>query len=280
MGAEPGSPPEAPEATPDVTADRMHPVERFAVDLVRAADAARPIEPLALRQPPLERQHAYAVQLALVDIRTATGAAVVGKKIGLTSRAMQQLLNVDEPDFGHLFDDMRVPDDGTIPIDRLIAPKIEPEIAFIIGERLPGRRTTPHDVLRCTSHVAPALEVVDSRIVEWRISWSDTVADNGSSARFVVADRGHSPLGMDLAGLRVSMTRNGVEEASGSMSEVLGNPLRAVCWLAAQLEEFGLGIEAGDVILPGSPLRAMDVRGGDEVRADFGPLGDVSVTFG
>lgn len=251
----------------------------FAADLAEAEATCRPIDPLSQREPPLDRKDAYAVQLAVADIRLRAGAILVGKKIGLTSQAMQQLLDVDEPDFGHLFDDMRVPDGSTIPMDGLIAPKIEPEIAFVMADRLPGKRTTPQDVLRSTSHVTPALEVVDSRIVDWRISWSDTVADNGSSARFVVADRGYSPLGVDLAELEVSLARNGVTEATGSMSEVVGNPLLAVCWLASQLEEFGLAIEPGEVILPGSPLQAIDAMAGDTVAADFGVFGSVSVAF-
>lgn len=254
-------------------------VEAFASELAEAEGARRPIFPLSEREPPLEREHAYAVQLAVAKMRTRAGAVVVGKKVGLTSQAMQRLLGVDEPDFGHLFHDMYVADGATISMDGLIAPKIEPEIAFTMAERLPGKATTPHDVLRATSHLTPALEVVDSRIADWRISWSDTVADNGSSARFVMADRGYEPLGIDLAAMHVTLERNGVTEARGSMSEVLGNPLRAVCWLAAQLEEFGLHIEPGDVILPGSPVKAVDVATGDAVRADFGQLGSVSVTF-
>lgn len=254
-------------------------IDAFASELAEAERARQPIPPLSDREPPLQREHAYAVQLAVAEMRTRAGAVVVGKKVGLTSQAMQRLLGVDEPDFGHLFNDMYVADGATISMDGLIAPKIEPEIAFVMAERLPGKATTPHDVLRATSHLSPALEVVDSRIADWRISWSDTVADNGSSARFVVADRGYRPLGIDLADLHVSLERNGATEATGSMSEVLGNPLRAVCWLAAQLEDFGLHIEPGDVILPGSPLKAIDVTTGDAVRSDFGQLGSVSVRF-
>ncbi|SCG77911.1 2-keto-4-pentenoate hydratase [Micromonospora inositola] len=254
-------------------------IQALADRLWEAETTTRPVPPLTEAEPPLRPEDAYAVQLAVADMRRGAGHRVVGKKIGLTSAAMQQLIGVDEPDYGHLFDVMSVADGGTIRRAELIAPKVEPEIAFVLAAPLPGRATTPEDVLRCTASIHPALEVVDSRVRDWRIRWADTVADNGSSARFVLGESAVEPRDLDLTALEVVLSRNCRAEASGTMDAVLGGPVLSICWLAHKLEEFDIALAEGDVILPGSPCKALDAGSGDTFHASFAGLGSVAVSF-
>jgi 2-keto-4-pentenoate hydratase len=235
-----------------------------------------PIEQLTAAPEGFHPADAYRVQLAVADIRRGLGHRVVGKKIGLTSKAMQQMAGVDEPDYGHLFDGMWIDDGGSFRRADLVHPKVEPELAFVLAKDLRGW-VTPAHVLAATAFVTPALEIVDSRIVDWRLTWADTVADNGSSARFVLAEQGFSPLGVDPRAIEVVLRRNGEVVGAAAMSEVLGSPLRAICWLARKLDEYGIGLRAGDVILPGSPCRAIDAQAGDEFVAEFTGMGSVSV---
>jgi 2-keto-4-pentenoate hydratase len=236
-----------------------------------------PVTPLTDRPGGFSHMDAYPVQEAVAELRQGLGHRLVGKKVGLTSPAMQAMAGIAEPDYGHLFDVMSVQNGGVIRRELLIAPKVEPELAFVLARDLAGS-ATPALVLAATEIVVPALEVVDSRIVDWRIRWADTVADNGSSARFVLAQNGFTPLGRDLGSVLVRFTRNGVLAAEAPMSEVLGNPLRAVCWLAHKLDEHGIGLHAGDVVLAGTPCRAADANAGDTFSAEFTGMGTVSVS--
>jgi 2-keto-4-pentenoate hydratase len=251
----------------------------IADELWKAESAAAPMEPLTERYPGLCQDDSYGIQAGVARIRKDLGHRIVGRKVGLTSPAMQEMAGVREPDFGHLFDVMEAANGDDLDLDTLIAPKVEPEIAFVLGKRLEGPRVTPRQVLVAIECLVPALEIVDSRIDNWRIRWHDTVADNGSSARFVLADRAFSPYGVDFEAITVVVERNGREVADGCMRDVLGSPLRSVCWLVHKLSTHGAALEAGDVVLPGSPSRAIDANDGDVFHANFGALGSVTLGF-
>ena len=249
----------------------------LAARLWDAEQRREPLAPLTESSVGFSTADAYPVQLAVTRLRQELGHRVIGKKIGLTSKAMQDMAGVPEPDYGHLFDGMWIDDGGSFRRADLIRPKVEPELAFVLSEDLRGW-VTPAHVLAATAFVTPALEIVDSRIAEWRIRWADTVADNGSSARFVLSERVFSPLGLDLRSASVVFSRNGAVTGTAALSEVLGSPLRSVCWLARKLDEYGIGLRAGDVILAGSPCRAVDAEPGDEFVAEISGMGRVSVT--
>ena len=249
-------------------ADALHDAERH----------GRPIPPVTEMWPGLDADDAYAIQRANVERRVNAGAVVRGHKVGLTARAMQEMLGVSQPDYGHLLDDMFVADGGTT-ADRYCAPRVEPEVAFVLDAPLHGAGCTVADVLRATAFVVPALEIIDSRIADWRITLADTIADNASSAGVVLGARTTAVDGLDLATLGVVLRRNGEIVETGAAGAVLGNPVLAVAWLAKTLHGLGVGLEAGHVVLPGSCTRAIEVGPGDVVRADFDVLGGVSVRF-
>lgn len=255
------------------------PVPEAARTLYQAEIDRRPIPPLAEVHPGLSVQDAYQIQLAVLELKTAAGAAVVGKKTGLTSKAMQQMLGVSEPDFGHLLDAMMVKNGRTIPVSELIQPKVEPEIAFLLARDVTGPGVSPEDVLEATSGVAPALEIIDSRIRDWRIGLVDTVADNASSGRFALGEPWVSPTEFDLRLMGMVFQKNGDIVGTGAGAAVLGHPAAAVAWLANKLAEFGFGLRAKEVILPGAMCGAVGVSVGDEFTATFDRLGSVSVRF-
>jgi 2-keto-4-pentenoate hydratase len=247
--------------------------------LVSAERSSEPIPPLSQTFPAIDVDDAYAIQRMGVAQRMAAGARLAGHKVGLTSLAMQQQLNVTEPDYGHLLSDMFVLEGTAIPAGEFCSPRVEPEVAFVLRDRLAGPGLTVADVLRATAFVLPAIEVIDSRIVDWRIMLPDTVADNASSARVVL---GASPVPVDRLDLRLVgavLRKNGRVQESGASGAVLGNPASAVCWLANKLADFEVELEAGQVVIPGSCTRAVPVAGGDHVRAEFDGLGFVSVRF-
>jgi 2-keto-4-pentenoate hydratase len=192
---------------------------------------------------------------------------------------MQELLGVDEPNFGVLLDDMFVDDGDEIPLDRLVQPRVEAEVAFVMGEDLAGPGVTTSDVLATTTGVLAAIEIVDSRIEDWRIRLTDTVADNASSGRVVLGARLTSAMNIDLRLVGVLFYRNGIPIESGAGAAALGNPARCVAWLANRLGEFGAGLRRGDVVLPGAMHRMVPVRPGDVFRAEFAHLGGVTAQF-
>ncbi len=254
-------------------------IERCANELWVAECDRVPVDPLTARDVPLTPHDAYRVQLAVVKIRTKLGHRVLGKKVGLVSKAMQEMAGFAEPDYGHLFEEMQVENRAEIKLETLIQPRVEPEVAFVLDKPLRGPKVTVQDVLRATAYVTPSLEIVDSRIKDWKIRWVDTVADNGSSSRFVLGDSAVSPLDIDFRTMGMVLENNHELVATSAMAEVLGSPLRSVCWLANKLAEWDIGLDAGDVILPGSPCRAIAVIKGDYVEAHMTGIGSVSVAF-
>ena len=222
---------------------------------------------------------AYAVQTLQVERWIAEGARVKGRKVGLTARAMQKMLGVDQPDFGHLLDTMLVESGDRISADRFIQPRVEPEIAFVLGRDLVGPGVTPPDVVRATDFVVAALELIDSRIKDWKLTLVDTIADNASSGAVVLASRPAPLGGIDLRLSGCNLHRNGALVATGAGGAVLGDPVRAVAWLANVLAATGEGLRSGDVVLPGSCTAAVPVVAGDSVRAEFAGIGAVNVSF-
>ena len=222
---------------------------------------------------------AYAVQRLNVERALAAGRRVVGRKIGLTSLAVQRQLGVDRPDFGALLDDMRIADGGEVPSGRLLQPKVEAEVALVLGADLTGEAHTVDEVLRAIDHVRPALELVDSRIADWKITYADTVADNGSSGLFVLGASEVSPVGLDFPGVRMTLSRNSEQVSAGTGAACLGSPLNAAVWLADTLAAAGDPLRAGDVVLTGA-LGPMSVAvPGDVFEAQISGLGDVRVSF-
>jgi 2-oxopent-4-enoate hydratase len=255
-------------------------VQAFADELFVAERDGKQIEPLAGRAGELTASDAYAIQLANVKRRQAAGEKVVGMKVGLTAKAIQTMLGVDRPDFGHLFENMRVADGDDLALDGLIQPRAEAEIGIILSRNLRGPGLTDLDVLAATEALVPTLEIVDSRILDWKITFVDTVADNGSSARFVVGRKRTPPAGIDTRTVGVVFEKNGDLMGTGAGAAVLGaNPFRAVAWLANTLAADGLELHAGDVIMPGALCAMIPATRGDVVSADFGSLGTVSVRF-
>lgn len=251
----------------------------YAQELIQAEETKEAIKAFTDRDLNLTVRDAYEIQLEIVKIKEEQGKKVIGKKVGLTSKAMQQMLNVDEPDYGHLFDDMKIENGGRVLVDSMIAPKVEAEIGFVLKEDLVGPNITFLDVLMATDYVVPTLEIIDSRIADWKIKLVDTVADNGSSAKVVV---GESKLSVDKINLRTNgmvLIKNGDIVGTGSGSAALGHPAEAVAWLANKLAEFGIALKKGELILPGALAAAVAVEKGDEIEADFGPLGMVKVAF-
>jgi 2-keto-4-pentenoate hydratase len=224
---------------------------------------------------------AYAVQSAWVDERLSAGAAVTGRKIGLTSPAVQAQLGVDSPDFGVLLDEMAVTAGGAADTARLLQPRIEAEVAFVLGADLNLAAPADADVVAATDSVTAALEIVDSRIAGWDITLLDTVADNASAGMYVLgpASRPLGP-GLDLARCAMTMRRNGTVVSAGLGSACLGSPVRAVAWLAAAAYALGAPLRAGDVVLSGALGPMVEVQAGDRFEAEIGELGTVSVTFG
>lgn len=247
--------------------------------LARAEHDRTPICPLVDTYPDLDVVDSYEIQLLNIRHRLERGATVLGHKVGLSSLAMQQMMGVDEPDYGHLLSDMELHPDRPVDARRYCYPRVEVEVGFILGAALPGEGCTEEDVLDATEAVAPAIELIDSRIRDWKIGLADTIADNASSAGFVLGPERVKPRDIDLLGIDARLTRNGEVVAEGRSDAVLGNPVTAVAWLARKVAGFGVHLEAGHVILPGSCTRAIDVRAGDDFVADFTGLGTVHLSF-
>jgi 2-keto-4-pentenoate hydratase len=224
---------------------------------------------------------AYAVQSAWVAERLDAGAIVTGRKIGLTSPVVQAQLGVDSPDFGVLLDEMAVASGGAADTTLLLQPRIEAEVAFVLGADLNLAEPTDADVLAATDSVTAALEIIDSRIAGWDITLLDTVADNASAGMYVLGSAPR-PLdsALDLAGCAMTMRRNGTAVSAGLGSACLGSPVRAVAWLAATAYALGAPLRAGDVVLSGALGPMVDVHAGDQFEAQVDELGAVSVTFG
>jgi 2-keto-4-pentenoate hydratase len=246
------------------------------------ADAERsrvPITPLTTAHPDIDVVDAYEIQLINIRARLDDGARVIGHKVGLSSEAMQKMMGVDEPDYGHLLADMEVFEDVPVDTSKFLFPRVEVEVGFILADDLPGAGCTEDDVLAATAAFAPSIELIDTRIRDWKIALCDTIADNASSAGWVLGPQRVSPKDIDIKTIDAVLTRNGEVVAEGRSDAVLGNPVTAVAWLARKVDSFGVRLKAGDIVLPGSCTRAIDARPGDNFVADFAGLGSVRLSF-
>ncbi len=253
--------------------------EELAAELAEAERTRVPMTPLTSNHPDIDVVDAYEIQLINIRQRVAEGARVVGHKVGLSSEAMQKMMGVDEPDYGHLLADMEVFEDKPVPAGRFLYPRVEVEVGFILADDLPGAGCTEDDVLAATAAFAPSIELIDTRIKDWKIALCDTIADNASSAGYVLGKERVSPKDIDIRAIDAVLTRNGEVVAEGRSDAVLGNPVTAVAWLARKVESFGVRLKAGDIVLPGSCTRAIDARPGDQFIADFAGLGSVRLSF-
>jgi 2-oxopent-4-enoate/cis-2-oxohex-4-enoate hydratase len=248
-------------------------------ELYQALIDRRPVAPLTARGLSLTVDDAYRIQQRMVARRLEKGETVIGKKIGVTSKAVQQMLDVHQPDFGYLLSGMVVNEGEAITAATMIAPRAEGEIAFILGRRLMGPGITGADVLAATEVVLPCFEIVDSRIRDWKIQIVDTVADNASCGVFVLGGRAVDPRGIDLALCGMTLEKNGELVATGAGAAVQGSPENAVAWLANTLGRLGIALEPGEVILSGSLAPLIPVVAGDSLRVDIGEIGGCSVRF-
>ncbi len=253
--------------------------DELAADLAQAERSREPIAPLTSSYPEIDVVDAYEIQLINIRQRVAEGARVLGHKVGLSSLAMQQMMGVDEPDYGHLLDEMQVFEDTPVKAGRYLYPRVEVEVGFILAADLPGAACTEDDVLAATEALVPSIELIDTRITDWKIGLCDTIADNASSAGFVLGAARVSPRDVDVKAIDAMLTRNGEMVAEGRSDAVLGNPVTAVAWLARKVESFGVRLLKGDIVLPGSCTRAIDVQAGDKFIADFAGLGSVRLSF-
>ena len=251
----------------------------IAARMLRGAYSAGAIAPLRDYMDPTDALSAYAVQEINTRYWEAHGRMIVGHKAGLTAKAVQQQLGVNQPDFGVLFEDMRVADNGRLDPSRCLQPKAEAEIAFVLGADLPDPETTAEQVAAAVASVHAAIEIVDSRIADWKITFADTVADNGSSAFFVLAEQGLPPTGLDLEGAAMEMKINGAVVSTGVGSAALGNPLNAAAWLARTLAERGEPLKAGDVLLAGALGPMVALAAGDRVECSIASIGACSFTY-
>jgi 2-keto-4-pentenoate hydratase len=254
-------------------------IQKAATALMEAENEKNPIAPFTSSTEEISVDDAYNIQLYQIRQKVENGAVIVGKKIGLTSKAMQEMLNVNEPDYGHILNDMIYKDGESISLDKFIQPRIEFEIAFVLKEDLKGPGVTMSDVITATDYVFPALEIIDSRIKDWQIKFEDTVADNGSSAGAIIGSTTAKLDNLDLAEVRMTATRNGEFLDSASGSAVMGHPAEAVAWLANALGSYGISLYAGEVILSGALSKAIPIEDGDTFTAEFEQIGAVTATF-
>ncbi|MFS0823883.1 2-keto-4-pentenoate hydratase [Bacillus sp. 1P02SD] len=254
-------------------------IEQFALKLAEAESTRVGIEAPTSVDSELTVKDAYYIQLENIKKRVVEGQKIVGKKIGLTSLAMQNLLGVDEPDYGHLLDSMVVENGGKISIEKVLQPKVEGEIAFILKKDLRGPNVTALDVLQATEYIVPALEIVDSRVKDWKIKLADTVADNASSGFYVLGGKPTKVEDIDLELIGMTLSKNGKLANTGVGAAALGNPANCVAWLANKLSEFDIPLRAGEVILSGALSAAIEAREGDSFTARFAHIGQVSVRF-
>jgi 2-keto-4-pentenoate hydratase len=247
--------------------------------LIAAEQRCAPIEPITSLYPDLTEADAYRVQMAVIATKVERGDRVTGRKVGATSQTIQQLLRIDEPIYGTLLESNRVANDETISLSQLIHPRIECEIAFLLGEDLVGPGIVVTDVLAATQAVMASLEINDPRTREWKIGSREAIADNGVAARYVLGEQRLPEEGLDLANTTVVLKKNGEEVASATGAAVLGDPARAVAWLANKLAEHHQSLKTGEIVLPGSMTPIYPVGAGDRVEAEFDTLGSVSVHF-
>lgn len=248
-------------------------------ELYAALRECRVVEPLSNRHPDITIDDAYAIQQRMLARRLEAGERVVGKKIGVTSKVVMDMLGVFQPDFGWLTDGMVFNEGEAVLASSLIQPKAEGEIAFLLKRTLQGPGVTAADVLAATEGVMACFEIVDSRIRDWKIKIQDTVADNASCGVFVLGDRLVDPRDVDLGTCGMVLEKNGEIVATGTGSAALGHPANAVAWLANTLGAHGIALEAGEVVLSGSLAAMVPVKAGDNLRVSIGGIGGCSVRF-
>jgi 2-keto-4-pentenoate hydratase len=245
---------------------------------LRAAYTSGAVAPLRDAVQPTDGPVAYAVQHVNTHFWQKAGRRIVGRKVGLTAKAVQAQLGVDQPDFGVLFEDMRIADRGVLDFGAVIQARAEAEVAFVMSKDLNDLDTTAETVAAAIAYAAPAIEIVDSRIANWKITFADTVADNGSSAFFVLGEAKRPLQGLDLYTCGMVLEINGSVVSVGAGAACLGHPLNATAWLARTLTAAGEGLKAGDVVLSGALGPMVSLKAGDVVRAAIGGLGDCGFT--
>ncbi|WP_233809932.1 fumarylacetoacetate hydrolase family protein [Paraburkholderia sp. HP33-1] len=250
-------------------------------ELFEALCGRKTVPPLTSRHPDITIEDAYAISLHMLRRREADGERVIGKKIGVTSKAVQDMLGVYQPDFGFLTNVMQFEDGATVSLAgaKMIQPRAEGEIAFMLKTDLYGPGVTREDVLAATAWVAPCFEIVDSRIQDWKIRIQDTVADNASCGVFVIGGQHVDPHALDLASVSMQMWKNGAPAGSGVGAAVQGHPAEAVAWLANTLGAFGIPFKAGELILSGSLAPLVPVAAGDRFAMRIDGMGECSITF-
>jgi 2-oxopent-4-enoate/cis-2-oxohex-4-enoate hydratase len=253
--------------------------ERYGAELFAALRDAQTVAPLSQRDGALGIDDAYRISLDFLARRRAEGERVVGKKIGVTSRAVQDMLGVHQPDFGFLTDRMQVVGDISVADKQLIQPRAEAEIAFILREALKGPGVTAEQVIAATEAIAPCFEIVDSRIDDWKIGIVDTVADNASCGVFVLGEARADPRAHSLPDLQVTVRKNGVKISEGVGAAVQGDPAQAVAWLANTLGAYGVSLDAGDIILSGSLVPLESAAPGDTFEMELQGVGGCVARF-
>lgn len=250
-----------------------------AADILLEAERTRqPALQLSKQFPNIEIADSYAIQSLVTQRKVAQGRRVIGHKVGLTSKAMQQSSQIDEPDYGHLLDSMMIADGAKVQHADYCVPRVEPELAFILGKPLKGPGITLVDVLRATEYIVPSIEIIDARVQNPRKIY-DTVADNGAAAGIILGGRPVKPMDVDLRWVGAIFYRNSEIEETGIAAGVLGNPAMGIAWLANKIGPFGTVLEPGHIVLSGSFTRPVWADKGDTLHADFGPLGSVSCQF-
>jgi 2-oxopent-4-enoate hydratase len=253
--------------------------EHAVKQLWEAGKNKAPIAPLTETYPEITVEDAYAIQKQVQAWKLESGRRVIGHKIGLTSKAMQNALGVPEPDFGAMFDDTLLPEGSFVDFQAFLQPKVEAELAFVMKQDLKGPGVHFHDVIRATDYIVPAFEIIDSRVRNWEIKIQDTIADNASYGALVLGSRGISPRELDLRTIGLVLEQNGEVIDTAAGAAVLGHPAAAVAWLCNKLAEFGEGLKAGDIVLSGSLTKAYEAKSGDQFTAHFGGVGSVQVGF-
>jgi len=246
--------------------------------LLEAERTLKVVPQLSRTYPAMEIEDAYEVQRRWAAGRIAQGAKVIGRKIGLTSRAMQMASKMTEPDYGVMLDDSLFKDGARIPAGRFIKPRLETELAFIMGEDLSGAGCQMHDVMRATEFVSPALEIIDYR-TEVPRAIVDTIADNAAFGAIVLGGRIVRPFDIDVRWVPATLSKNGTIEESGVSAAIMGHPAAGIAWLVNKLAPLGDGLRKGDIVLGGSFTRPVDIASGDVIYADYGPLGAINVSF-
>lgn len=255
-------------------------INHYGEELYKALTDAATVPPLTEREDDITIADAYAISTRILEQRLAAGEKIIGKKIGVTSKPVQDMLGVHQPDFGYLTDTMHIPNGSTVTIaGNMIQPRAEGEIAFLLKDQLKGPEVTEADVLNATEFVVPCFEIVDSRIKDWKIKIEDTVADNASCGTFVLGDARVKPQDVDLENVQMVVSKNGTQISSGQGSAALGSPLTAVAWLANTLSEFDIALEPGEIVLSGSLVPLEDVVPGDTMSLVLEGVGTAEISF-